>query len=248
MPYDNALRRLWAARGYRTDLGSAATGQPPSQEFIRLYHLSPAEHAISNIQNGRLKLARFEDLNDPFEFRALEFRDKIVRTVVKNFGTEFGRTTGLLCFSEDWTSPVIWSHYAAGHCGICLGFDVRRSAVRRVLYKSKRLQTALTDSDDLFTLSPALQRVLVRAKCREWAYERERRMLVPLELAVDDNGLLFRPFDDGLQLREVILGAKCKSPLEKIREMAAQHPDVRTFKSRLAWNHFKVVPIESSVP
>lgn len=229
-------------------MGSAAAGKPPSREFIRLYHLNRPDHATSNIQNKRLKIARFEDLNDPFEFRALEFRDRTVRTIVKNFGTQFGLSTGLLCFSEDWTSPVMWSHYAEGHRGICLGFDVRRSAVRRVLYKSKRLQAALTDSDDPFTLSPAMQRVLVRTKCREWAYERERRMLVPLKVAVEDNGLLFRPFDDTLRLREVIVGPKYETPLEGLLEKTARHPDVCVFKSRLAWNHFKVVPVESSVP
>ena len=128
MPYDNALRSLWAEAGYRTDLGSCATGEPPSKQFIRLYHLCSAEHAISNVLNGRLKIARFQDLNDPFELRALEFRDKIVRKIVKTFGAEFGQATGLICFSEDWTSPVMWSHYAKSHQGTCLGFDVRRSA------------------------------------------------------------------------------------------------------------------------
>jgi len=30
---------------------------------------------------------------------------------------------GLLSFSESWKSPVLWSDYAAGHKGICLGFE-----------------------------------------------------------------------------------------------------------------------------
>jgi hypothetical protein len=250
VPYNNSFRRLWAAEGYRTDLGSAATGEPPLKKFIRLYHLSSTKHAISNLQGKRLKIARFEDLNDPFEFRALEFRNKLVRAEVKNFGKEFAQTTGLLCFSEDWTSPVLWSHYAESHKGICLGFDVRRTKVRRVIYKSKRLQTALksTEHPNPSILTPALRRALIRTKCHEWRYERERRMTVPLGAAQEDGGLLFSHFDDDLVLREIILGAKCNQSLDKVQEMASKHGGVKVFKSRLAWQHFKVVPVESSVP
>jgi hypothetical protein len=73
-------------------------------------------------------------------------------------------------------------------------------------------------------------------------------MLVPLETAVEDNGLLFRRFDDKLRLREVIIGSKSDVPVEEVRAKTARQPDVRVYKSRLAWNHFKVVPLESSVP
>jgi len=73
-------------------------------------------------------------------------------------------------------------------------------------------------------------------------------MLVPLKMAIEDNGLLFRPLDERLQLREVIIGSKCEMSFEDILEKAGRHPNVRVFKSRLAWNHFKVVPVESSVP
>lgn len=215
-------------------MGSAATGEPPSREFIRLYHLSSCKHAINNIRNGRLKIAQFKDLNDPFEFRALAFHDKNVCAAVKKFGKDFGVTTGLLCFSEDWTSPVMWSHYAESHRGICLGFDVRRSATRKVVYKSKRLEMELTSDEYPLTLSSEMQRNLVRVKCYEWAYECERRMLVPLGNAVKDNDTLFQPFNDNLHLREVIVGANCKVPLDDVQELAARYRGVRSFGARLA--------------
>jgi len=30
---------------------------------------------------------------------------------------------GICCFSEDWSHILMWSHYAANHSGICLGFE-----------------------------------------------------------------------------------------------------------------------------
>jgi len=97
-------------------------------------------------------------------------------------------------------------------------------------------------------ISPEMQRLLLRAKCREWAYERERRMFVPFDQAVESGNLKFRLFDNRLRLREIILGPKCINDVLDVRDLAARHRGVRIFKARLAWNHFKVVPVESSVP
>jgi hypothetical protein len=65
MPYDNAKRKVWSAAGYPTNMGSAAAVLPPSGKFIRLYHLLKAEHGKGNIENRRLKVSRFDDVNDP---------------------------------------------------------------------------------------------------------------------------------------------------------------------------------------
>jgi hypothetical protein len=67
MAYNEHLRQQWIDKGYSRNMGSAAVVPPPPQGFRRLYHLTSAEYAISAIVFGRLKLARFAQLNDPFE-------------------------------------------------------------------------------------------------------------------------------------------------------------------------------------
>ena len=37
---------------------------------------------------------------------------------------EFMRQVGVLSLSKTAVDPLLWSHYAAGHSGVCLGFDV----------------------------------------------------------------------------------------------------------------------------
>ena len=179
MPFNNSLRKHWEAAGYRTDMGSAATGLPPPREAIRLYHLCSSDHAIANIAMGRLKVARFFDLNDPFELMALNFQFGQVRRLVREFKETYNSQTGLLCFSEDWTSPVMWSHYATKHWGVCLGFDVLRTSVQKVQYEDKRLRAELGESDDPFGLTNELQDLLRLTKCHQWSYEErseERRV------------------------------------------------------------------------
>jgi len=248
LPYNNALRDEWVAAGYRHDMGSAAIGSPPPSDKIRLYHLTPLQHALSNITKSRLKVSRLSDLNDPFELMGLNALHGQVRRLVREFKGTFDSQTGLLCFSEDWTSPVMWSHYAAKHQGICLGFDVQRMSVEKVDYETKRLLPELAESEMPFGLTDELKARLQRTKCHEWSYEQEWRKLVPLNEATTEGDLQFHPFDESLQLAEVILGPNCETSLDDVRTLVLQqYPQAHTFCARLAWQHFKVVPKESTV-
>lgn len=134
---NEAYRPMWVAAGYGSKMGSVAAIPPPDASFLRLYHLTSAEFAVSDIGLGHLKVARFSDLNDPFELMALNLRESRTRKVVREFKDAYDSKTGLLCFSSDWTSPVLWSHYAAKHSGICLGFDLQRGLAEEVQYDDK---------------------------------------------------------------------------------------------------------------
>lgn len=62
--------------GYSSKMGSAEVVRPPLAEWIRLYHITTTESGMSDIALRRMKVARFLDLNDPFELLALNLRDK----------------------------------------------------------------------------------------------------------------------------------------------------------------------------
>ncbi len=248
MLYDNSLRQHWVAAGYRSDMGSAAIGLPPSAQWIRLYHLLAPEHALSNVERSRLKVSRFRDLNDPFELMGLNFRYGQVRKLVREFKDAADTDTGLLCFSEDWTSPVMWSHYAARHKGVALGFDVLRQRVEKVEYEPKRLLPDLGESDEPFGLTEEIKSRLQRTKCHEWQYEQEWRMFVRLDDAQKEGELHFYPLAEQARLAEVILGPNCELQLQEVRSRVQRvHPHAHTFCARLATQHFKVVPKESTL-
>lgn len=249
MPMNPKLKEKWVEAGYRANFGSARVVPPPPQKFIRVYHLTSAENAISDIGLGRIKVARFSDLNDPFELMAVNFRERQVRKVVREFKNAYDSHTGLLCFSADWTNPVLWSHYGQKHRGICLGFNLTRTRAEKVRYKDKRLLAELGEEGQPTTIDNKLQKQLLCTKYRHWRYEEELRVFIALENALKEGRLHFYPFDAHLQLAEVILGPQCELPLEAVRDLTqARHPTAVVFKSRLALKFFKVVPQESSVP
>jgi hypothetical protein len=105
MPMNSEYRVQWVKAGYCSKMGSAEVCLPPPADFIRVYHLMPAEYALMAVSLGRLKIARFSDINDPFELLALKLGSS-QRRVMREFKDYMDKTTGILSFSGNWTSPV----------------------------------------------------------------------------------------------------------------------------------------------
>ncbi|WP_165637631.1 DUF2971 domain-containing protein [Bradyrhizobium shewense] len=227
-------------------MGSAAVTVPPDKKYQRVYYITSAEHALSNIVFGRIKVARFSLLNDPFELLAPKFANSILRKSMSKFKREFDEMNGAVCFSGDWVDPVLWTHYGARHTGICLGFNLKRNILRKVKYVTERMTEFSGDSAD-----QALEDAIIETKFASWKYENEHRILVPLENCTEEGRLHFLPFDNELQLAEVIIGAQSSLRSEELRRIVDRHylrNNVTTFKAKLALKSFNIVPLEPSVP
>src|SRR5438309_1891054 len=134
------LKEKWKLLGYPDDMASATVVAPPDKDFVRAYYLTSAEHGINAIALSRLKVARFSDVNDPFEVFGVNFHGRAARKLVRKFKDDYDSKTGLLCFSSNWSNSMIWSHYASKHKGICLGFNLRLTRVLKVDYVAERIR------------------------------------------------------------------------------------------------------------
>lgn len=232
----------WTDAGYPKGMGSAKFLPPPDRGFIRVYHLTSSEHGISDIALSRLKVARFADVNDPFELMPINSHNREVRRLLREFKMSQNREIGLLCFSRNWTHPLLWSHYACQHQGICLGFDLRRGKEVRVRYEKTRARSNFVRGTDSQAISADLRDFLLRTKYVGWEYEQEIRMFVNLSKAKQQNGLYFLPFDEDLHLREIILGERNRLSFEDVRELAkATNPRAVVFKTRLEFKAYRIV-------
>lgn len=208
---------------------------------MRVYHLCHANHAISNISLRRLKISRFHDLNDPFELMAGDLTDTSLRAATERFKDEFDRTRGILCFSRNWKNPVLWSHYADKHRGICLGFDLDDFYAYEVKYRDNRIDPDATNNVKYAGISSYVLDSL-RTKYSHWQYEEEVRALFDFDECTMENGLYFFGFSDVLVLKEVIIGARCDVSFEELEKLLLNiHPDVKLRKSRLSWDSYSVV-------
>jgi hypothetical protein len=208
---------------------------------MRVYHLLSAEHGLSDIALKRIRISRFADLNDPFELLGVSLEDGRQRAAFSNWRADLNTKRGLLCFSKGWESPVLWSHYASKHRGMCLGFDVADTVIEPIRYIKKRVEFKKP--------SLALMRKLLTSKYSHWRYENEARVFVDLDPATVEDGSYFYPFDEQIRLGSVVLGPLCKLPLAAVRKLARDtyQPGINVIKARLAFKWFSVVPQEQSV-
>ncbi|HXN72747.1 MAG TPA: DUF2971 domain-containing protein [Candidatus Acidoferrales bacterium] len=140
---------------------------------------------------------------------------------------------GMICFSKRWSNPLLWSHYADKHRGICLGFDVDDRGLKPISYASRRPR---------LKIPPTIEDMdrLLFTKFQDWQYEEEWRNWFRLDQREGDH--YFYPFDGLVQLREVIVGPLCDTLRADIDERLTGYSDhIRTIKARLAFKTFQVV-------
>lgn len=206
------------------------------------YHFVKANHGIENLQKRRLKIAELHDLNDPFELFGVEMSNESIRYAFEQMKKELAKNRGLLCFSEDWNNPVMWSHYADRHTGLCLGFEIPEEHMGKVFYSRKRLVADLEKLSNPSNLTIDDARRFLFTKYAHWRYEKESRSFVTLEDKDPETGLYFANFSDHLKLKCVIVGARSGlSRLDIKLALGDLASDVETFKARLAFRTFRVV-------
>jgi hypothetical protein len=209
---------------------------------MRLYYFVSANYGIENIIKQRLKIARLNDLNDPFEFLCVDMSDTEIRQVFKKTLSDLSETTGVICFSKAWGNPVLWSHYGDKHKGICLGFDIPDEIVMPVNYEPNRLQVDIRkDFKDGVIGEKMMQRVL-STKFEDWKYEDEVRVFVRLDEKDSKTGLYYQDYGEGLLLKEVIIGPKCHFTIFDFKSILAKNnSEVNVISSRLAFRSFRVI-------
>lgn len=210
---------------------------------MRLYHFLNEQYGLDNIRKRRLKVARINELNDPFEFAGVDFTEKQLRDAFRKMKREISQSSGLLCFSTKWSNPVMWSHYADRHRGLCLGFDVADVSVGPVSYSGQRLAVEIENLSSPHDLSVDYVRKILFTKYAHWQYENEYRGFVTLEEIDEATGLYFADFSERLILRQVIVGAEsCISRQCLTDALGEELQDVEQIKARLAFRTFSVVP------
>jgi Protein of unknown function (DUF2971) len=209
---------------------------------MRVYYLTGAQFALSNLALRRIKIARFEDLNDPFELLGVDVGDKEHRATFRARKEQINASKGLICFSKSWSNPLIWGHYAEKHTGICLGFDVPAKLLAPVIYAKRLLKMKIDPKTRKPKPTEKAVNQLLRTKFFDWKYEDEMRLFVELDDGTVESGKYFYSFSEDLILREIILGPRCELPIEGVRNIVAEFKSpVAVLKSRIAFTRFEVL-------
>ncbi|MEN9894385.1 MAG: hypothetical protein RIR97_237 [Pseudomonadota bacterium] len=216
-----------------------------------VYHFTSSKHGLENIEKRRLKVARILDLNDPFEFIAIKLSLRVVRKERRLLRDKIDSKFGIICFSKSWKQPLMWSHYADAHRGICLGFDISETPnFKKVEYIPNRPYPNPSDDISFETMTYEQLSEMGFVKSNHWQYEEEYRLILKLaDLKVDkvnvnceQKTLYFQPFSPQLKLKKVIVGHRCNLSRETLeKNIGVELGKVELIKARLAFKNFSVV-------
>jgi hypothetical protein len=202
---------------------------------VRVYHFLPAEFALDDIKKGRIRISEIDQLNDPFELWCVDQSNRQLRTVLHGFKQGVGTKVGIVCFTRRWHNPLLWSHYADKHRGICLGFDVDERGLKPVKYVRRRPELLIPPTEESVN-------ELLFTKYRDWKYEEEWRNWFKLDTREQGHYFYYFEPDKFVQLREIIAGPLCQITKAEIENAMCSYTDqINIVKARLAFRTFRVV-------
>lgn len=208
---------------------------------MRLYYYTAKQWGMKSLWEKRLKIAQYADLNDPFELLPFIQTDQQARTLTRKVVQFIANGYGVLCFSESWKTTLMWAHYGDKHKGICLGFEVAENPnLTKIEYASKRLASPIELSKPNAEFNGATLSKILNVKHSGWRYEKEQRLRVPLHEKRD--GTYYNPFNSGMDLREVIIGARSTLSIVDVAEAVGNQPesDVEIWTARAAHGAFNM--------
>jgi DUF2971 family protein len=166
-----------------------------------------AMRAIQDLQHNSAEYGDYRTNRQAEKHYKYLLRSKIESLIDAEMGKR-----GVLYLAEDWNCPLMWSHYADRHRGLCIEYDTNINNcpdIKPVDYSdaqginiSELIQWKLHNS------SEAEKNVLETyffAKSPSWSYEKEWRVIC------ERNGVKEAPF----RISGVYFGLKCDSAVRK---------------------------------
>lgn len=197
-----------------------------------IYREHPDFVQITKQKFSEMKLTDIYDLD-----RLRKVRESVVADI-----NRFLQAERVLCVSEKIDSKKMWALYAEDHQGIALAIvpnmekDSKYSLFRKVKYEEKRpclyesamsyFENSLFGDKDAET-KRALDRIIY-TKTKDWEYEQEYRLAIPMLEDRDWNTMPFHPEE----IVDLYLGAKISTELksECIRLAKVINPNINIYQ------------------
>lgn len=180
---------------------------------FKIYRYMPPDYFnIRNIEKQTIHLSANGDMNDVYEGIVREYNE----SNYKKF-QQLSDMSYMTCFSETNDNILMWSHYAKGHTGFCVEYDLKllkndkykitehllpivyddNLCIDRdidwMLENHKELKEAIRDNNEYDGDKQAVDVLpLFLIKSKKWKYEKEWRIIYTLKQMYDvDDDVLY---------------------------------------------------------
>lgn len=165
--------------------------------FIKKVKLSDEEkERLSNSENPYLDLQKLIYETDPIvntDIPFEEFSDFLLKItfdaldkVFQDGSNHIKENTYLTCFSEDFDTILMWSHYADSNMGICIKYNIKNydDFLMRLCYPIK-YEEGYDYTEELSNIKENFHKLRLDPYLRKetrWSYEKEWRILVQYDI------------------------------------------------------------------
>jgi Protein of unknown function (DUF2971) len=141
------------------------------------------EHALKNIDNHRYMSSQYGDYKT--DSKTEDYYKRLLADNVKELLYEELGKRGVLSLAVRWDCPLMWSHYADEHRGLCIEYDMTAylgQSLHPVDYHMPR-SIRISELYDWkikasISAEQAIKKIFYFAKAPQWRYEREWREIV----------------------------------------------------------------------
>lgn len=138
------------------------------------------------------------------------YQSDIADGIRHRLDVEMKHGRGVLSLAGNWNSPLMWSHYADEHRGICIEYDVSLSVCeppKKIDYKGDRGILASEIKKWVFDNSISAKEMIEQkyfyTKANQWEYEEEWRYVKHVKL--DEERIQSTPF----RITGIYFGMRC---------------------------------------
>jgi hypothetical protein len=140
-----------------------------------------------------------------------------------------------VCFSETWSSILMWSHYADCHRGFCIEYDTESMSEfkKQKLFPVLYLEDQFDVTNDIINTSPNAGLITMVGKANEWNYEKEWRMVFQKDYT--HTYLYFRR-----EIKSIILGLNCEDKhTNKICDWAKEN-NKNVYRAKISQGKYEI--------
>jgi hypothetical protein len=199
--------------------------------FTKMRDIAKKEHPEYNEEQIHKYVSQI--MSDPNR------EEKCIEKLNQEMREKIEKSFGIYSLTTQRNNFLMWSHYAAAHKGICMGFNTQilleeiRPILAEVIYQEDLPIHSIHDDDDVKFIKFVEQ--LLATKSKVWEYEDEYR-LIKLNYARKEESI---PLSG---LVEIIFGCRmdtsCKATLKEI--ITKNNPGCKLFECSLNKKKFEI--------
>jgi hypothetical protein len=166
------------------------------------------------------------------------YLDMLRSELADQLGTEMSRF-GVLSLGVKWDCPLMWSHYADHHRGVCIEYSTEEhmcTDIRPICYTKPRLIKLSLLVDWKVNVShraaDEIRSIYFFNKAKPWKYEHEWRVLNS-QVGLEDSPFHIKAIYFGLRCEEVVITAIVKL-------LANDHRSIKFYRVHAASDVFKL--------